>query len=148
MAKNLQITVNGKTYSVQVGDVSGSPVEVVVDGQKKVVSWAEATAAPAPVAVAAAPAAAPAAPAEAAPAPAPVATAPGEGSVVKAPMPGKVLAVRVAVGDTVAEGQTVATIEAMKMEMPIAATVSGKITGVMISVGDNVAFDDALITIG
>ena len=77
-------------------------------------------AAPAPAAPITAPAAAPApvaatpapAPAPAAPAPAPAAG----GTTVEAPMPGKVLDVKVAAGQAVKFGQVVITMEAMKME--------------------------------
>jgi pyruvate carboxylase subunit B len=70
------------------------------------------------------------------------------GQVVKAPMPGKILSIRVKVGDKVAEGDTVTTLEAMKMEMPISSTASGTVKAVHVDVGQNVAFDDALITLG
>jgi biotin carboxyl carrier protein len=139
-----QITINGKTFEVEVGDVSSSPVQVVVDGQVKSVSFSEiAAAAPA----AAQPA--PTAPSQAAaPAPAPAAPAGSvAGQVVSAPMPGKILSVVVKVGDAIKEGDTVCTLEAMKMEMPISSTVSGSVAAVHVSVGQNVANDDPLVTI-
>ena len=46
MTKKVEITINGKTYTVEVGDLSASPVQVVVNGQTKSVSWREAPAAP------------------------------------------------------------------------------------------------------
>jgi len=142
-----EITVNGTQFVVEVGDVTASPVQVVVNGVPKTVTFgAAAQAAPAPAAAASAPAPAPEA--EAAPAPAPVAAGAVEGEVVKAPMPGKVLSVTVAVGDTIADGDTVCTVEAMKMEMPIASTSAGTVKAIHVAVGANVAFDDALVTIG
>ena len=51
----------------------------------------------------------------AAPAPAPVAAPAGAGEQVKSPMPGNILSVNVNVGDTVAEGQVLMILEAMKM---------------------------------
>jgi biotin carboxyl carrier protein len=141
IVSTLQITVNGKTFEVEVGDVSSSPVQVVVDGQVKSVSFSEVTAA------AGAATAAPA-PAPAAPAPAPTAPAGSvAGQVVAAPMPGKILSVAVKVGDAVKEGDTVCTLEAMKMEMPISSTASGKVAAVHVSVGQNVANADPLVTI-
>jgi len=135
-----EITVNGTQFVVEVGDVTTSPVQVVVNGVPKTVTFGAAAAAPmAPVA-----AAAPAPQPEAAPVP------PGavSGEVVKAPMPGKVLSVTVSVGDSIANGDTVCTVEAMKMEMPIASTSAGTVKAIHVAVGANVAFDDALVTIG
>ena len=43
---------------------------------------------------------------------------------VNAPMPGIIYDIKVAIGDTVIEDQEVLTLEAMKMEMPIAATAA------------------------
>jgi biotin carboxyl carrier protein len=147
MAQTIEVNINGKTYTVEIGDVNASPVEVVVNGERKTVTWREASAVPAAAAPApVAPAAAPAAPAEPAPAPEP-APASGEGTPINAPMPGKVLSVRVAVGDQVKEGDTVCTLEAMKMEMPISSSVSGTVTQVVAKVGMNVQYDDPLIMV-
>lgn len=160
-----EITVNGERFVVEVGDVSSSPIQVVVNGQPKSVTFqaagaTSAPAAPAPVAApvqVAAPAqvATPAAPPAVA-APEPVAepepevvpVGAVEGEVVKAPMPGKILSIRVKAGDRIAAGDTVATLEAMKMEMPISSTASGTVQAVHVTVGTNVAHDDALVTIG
>jgi len=147
-----QITVDGKSYQIEVGDVSASPIQVVVDGVTKSVSFAEAAAA-APVAApapnAAAPAPAPAAAPEPDPAPAPAVTPASAvaGAKVTAPMPGKILSVTVGVGSAVNEGDTVCTLEAMKMEMPVSSTGSGTVKAIHVNVGDNVAFDDPLVTL-
>ena len=121
--KRFNITVNGKAYDVAVEEL-------------------DASAASAPVA--AAPAAAPA-PAPAAPAAAPAA---GEGEKVTAPMPGTILDVKVAVGDSVTKGQVIMILEAMKMENDIVASCDGKITSVLTSKGSSVNSGDALATIG
>jgi len=148
-----EITLGGKTYTVEVGDVSASPVEVVVNGERKMVQFSEVREA-APVAQPVKPAAAPPPPPppkpEPAPAPAPEVTPPGavEGHAVVAPMPGKILSIGVQLGDQVSEGDTVCTLEAMKMEMPISATASGRVKAVHVQVGANVAYDDPLITLG
>ncbi len=154
MSTRMRITVGGKTYSVEVGDATVSPTTVVVDGVAKSVIWEEAAAAapaapalarPAPVAQPTpAPAPQPTPTPEPTPSPAPVS---GDGQAVNAPMPGKVLSVRVKVGDTVQEGDVVCTIEAMKMEMPISASASGTVASIVANVGDNVAFDDPLVVI-
>jgi glutaconyl-CoA/methylmalonyl-CoA decarboxylase subunit gamma len=47
--------------------------------------------------------------------------------IVEAPMPGKILSVKVKVGDSVKEDDELCILEAMKMENPIMAPVSGKV---------------------
>lgn len=56
----------------------------------------------------------------------------------RTPMPGTVVAVSVATGDTVAAGQELAVVEAMKMEHPVTAAVAGVVT-VHVAEGDAVA---------
>ena len=56
----------------------------------------------------------------------------------RTPMPGTVVAVSVATGDTVAAGQELAVVEAMKMEHPVTAAVAGVVT-VHVAEGDPVA---------
>jgi biotin carboxyl carrier protein len=149
----IELVIDGQTFMVEVGDVSRSPVTVKVNGVEKTVSFRDmAAAAPeeaAPKAEAApveaqAPAESPAAAQE--PAPAPAGSVAGE--VIAAPMPGKILSVGVAVGDSISEGDAVCTLEAMKMEMPINATASGTVKAIHVRVGQNVAFDDPLVTVG
>ena len=154
MVTRYEITLDGTQYVVEIGDVSTSPVQVIVNGKPKTVSFSEVAEAarvtkpappppvrePAPVPV---PEPAPAA----APAPEVMAIGAGAGHVVGAPMPGKILSVAVSVGDQVSEGDTVCTLEAMKMEMPISATGSGAVSVVHVKVGDNVAYDDPLVTL-
>ena len=82
----------------------------------------------------AAPAAATAAPV---PTPAPAA-APAGGEQVTSPMPGTILAVNVAVGDTVKRGQVLMILEAMKMENEIMCPCDGKIASVNTSKGASV----------
>ena len=66
---------------------------------------------------------------------------------VVAPMPGSVLTVHVAVGDTVAIGDPVVTLEAMKMEHVVAATGPGRIAEVEVKPGDQVTRGASLATI-
>ena len=152
MAK-YEITVDGDRYVVEVGDISGSPVTVVVNGKLRTVEFARmAETAKTPVKPQAPRPSSPepprttAAPPEPAPAP-PANVAPG-GDVVRAPMPGKIMTVPVHLGDSVLAGATVCTLEAMKMEMPIGATSSGTVQAINVVVGDTVGHNDPLVTIG
>ncbi len=156
--KQYKYRVNGKNYDVAIDEINGKNAKVTVNGiSYDVEVEGEAGEGLAPIsgidAVAAAPAAAPAkavAPAAASkPAAAPKASsAPGKGTPLKAPLPGTVTDVKVAVGDAVKKGQTVVVLEAMKMQNNINAESDGTVTSVVVNKGDVVNADDILITIG
>lgn len=159
--------INGHDYQVDVNSVEGGIADVTVNGTDYKVELADAVPAPAQQAARPAPqatfTAAPApqatAPATQATAQAPQATAQaaqtatasapqGKGEVVTAPLPGVILDIKVKVGDAVKAGQTVAVLEAMKMENEIEATASGTVTAVNARKGDSVLEGAAIITIG
>lgn len=139
-----QVKVDGKVFEVEVEKVGGGYQSLTP---------ASLTAAPvaAPVAPQAAPApAAPvqaAAPAPAAPAPAPAAPAAsgGSGDVIS-PMPGTVLRLNVNNGDTVASGDVILILEAMKMENEIVAPCAGKVT-LKVTAGETVDTDALLAVV-
>lgn len=64
---------------------------------------------------------------------------------VFASMAGTVLNVVVSTGDQVVEGQDVAVLESMKMEVPIAAEASGKVLQVHVQTGDFVNEGDPIV---
>ena len=66
---------------------------------------------------------------------------------IAAPMPGKVIAIPVAVGDHVERGQPVVILEAMKMETTLVADVSGTITAITAVVDETVDGDAVLVEI-
>ena len=66
---------------------------------------------------------------------------------VKAPMPGRVVRVLVAVGDEVAEQQGVIVIEAMKMQNELKSPKAGKVVRVTVAVGDTVGAGDVLVVV-
>lgn len=70
------------------------------------------------------------------------------GKTVTAPLPGKVIDIKVKVGDTVKAGQEVAVLEAMKMENSITSDFDGVVRQILVNVGDNVQTDAILIEIG
>jgi biotin carboxyl carrier protein len=67
--------------------------------------------------------------------------------VIEAPLPGKILAVNVVPGNTVEEGGTICTIEAMKMENPIMSPVKAAVIEVAVSPGQKVKTGDKLAVI-
>ena len=66
---------------------------------------------------------------------------------VKAPMAGAVTSVSVKAGDKVSKGQTVATIEAMKMEHQLKAPRDGVVAEVAARTGDQVAIRAKIVTL-
>jgi len=68
-------------------------------------------------------------------------------SDITAPMGGKVIDVKVKPGDSVSEDDEVIILEAMKMELPIAATSSGTVKEVKCNTGDTVEADAVLIVL-
>ncbi|WP_233197720.1 biotin carboxylase N-terminal domain-containing protein [Cryobacterium sp. Y57] len=68
------------------------------------------------------------------------------GPDVRSPMPGTVVAVHAATGDTVQVGQTILVVEAMKMEHKLVAATFGQVT-VNLKTGDLVALDQIVATI-
>ena len=82
----------------------------------------------------------------AAPAAAPAA-APVGGTTITCPMPGTIIDIKVAAGDTVAEGQVLLIFEAMKMENEIVAPCAGTVAGIHTSKGDTVDSGAVLISL-
>ena len=96
----------------------------------------------APKAAAAAPKAVPAA------APKAAAEAPAGGKKVVSPLPGSIIKVLVKEGQAVKKGETLLTLESMKMENTVAAECDGTVTKVAVTPGQNVMQDDLLVIIG
>ena len=69
------------------------------------------------------------------------------GGAVKAPMPGKVLSVAVKPGDAVSKGQTLAVLEAMKMEHALSAPRDGVVESTHVAAGDQVGDGDVLVVL-
>jgi biotin carboxyl carrier protein len=66
---------------------------------------------------------------------------------VKAPMPGRVVRLLVAVGEDVEEGQGVVVIEAMKMQNELKSPKAGRVIRVGAGVGDTVGSGDVLVVV-
>ena len=70
---------------------------------------------------------------------------PADATQVGAPMPGMVASVAVSVGQKVKEGETLLTLEAMKMFAAVAAATSGTVSEVLVKVGESVESKDLLV---
>lgn len=68
-------------------------------------------------------------------------------SDITAPMNGKVIDLKVNVGDTVSEGDEVVILEAMKMELPVVANGSGTVKEIKCNKGDAVEADAVLMVL-
>ena len=142
-------TINGKKYEVEVEKLEAyksldrngvaAPAAPVLPASAPV----QRPAAPAPVAAAPAPAPA-AAPAAA---PAPAAAAPAGATTVEAPMPGKILNIKVSEGQAVKFGEVVVIMEAMKMETEIVAPADGTVSKILVKAGDSVDTGAALVAL-
>ena len=121
---NLSVTVDGKTFSVEIADPKADPMTIVVDGTEFSVS-ADAAGAPAAAA----------------------AQSFVEGSeTVTAPIPGVIQEVKVQPGQTVKKGDVLFILEAMKMKNNITALHDGKVQTVNVGKGDSVQHGDVLMS--
>ena len=125
MQRKFKISVDGQAYEVVVE-------EIVADGAP--------IAAVAPVAAASAVAAA-----HAAPAPARAAAVAGD---EVAPLAGVVQSIDVTMGQTVAVGDKIAVIEAMKMKTEVFAKGAGKVVAIKAKSGDSIDTGGVLLTLG
>ena len=145
--KEFTFKLNGAEYKCAVEELEAGKTNVTVNGKVYEVET-EAAAKPAVAKPAAAPApkpaAAPAAPKAETPKAAPVAG----GVQVKSPLPGSVIKVLVSEGQAVKKGDTLLTLESMKMENPILADQDGTVKQVAVTAGQNVMQDDLLIVLG
>ena len=120
--KNYRITVNGNVYDVEVEELGAGAAAQSVSAPK-------ATPKAAPKAAA------------------PVASG-AEGSVkINAPMPGKILSVKVAAGQAVKKGEVIMILEAMKMENEIVAPADGTVASINASEGSSVEAGSVLASL-
>ena len=148
--KEFAFKLNGAEYKCAVEEIEAGKTKVTVNGKVYEVE----TEAAAPAAKTAAKPA-PVAPKAAAPAAAPKAEAKANsqeptanGQQVKSPLPGSVIKVLVAEGQAVKKGDTLLTLESMKMENAIMAEADGTVKQIAVTPGQNVMQDDLLIVLG
>ena len=159
--KKYQYKVQGVDYEVEIVEVEGKIARVNVNGipfeiemQKPINAAKHPALAATKRTAAAATAPAPIAPAAAVQSvavqthPTQPAAAAGAGTPVKAPLPGTINAINVKVGDTVAVGDVVIVLEAMKMQNNIEAESAGTVTSILVNPGDSVMEGAVMLTIG
>ena len=139
--KEFQFKIDGKEYKTSVTELEGGITEVTVNGKAYKVEMehkaAPKVAPPKPAAAKEAPAA-----------PKAAAEAPAGGKKVVSPLPGSIIKVLVAEGQAVKKGDTLLTLESMKMENTVAAECDGTVTKVAVTAGQTVMQDDLLVVIG
>ena len=137
-------TINGNKYEVSVGEIEENNVIVTVNGEEYKVEMEREPE-----------------PEKKKPVLGKVSPAPSEGgesasadkasvnknAAIKAPLPGVITEIKVAVGDEVQAGDTVIVLEAMKMANALQAEKAGKVTAICVKVGETVMEDDALVVI-
>ena len=142
--KEYKYTINGNKYDVEIVDIVENIATVTVNGEnysverekepepekKKVVIKSGAQAQP-----------------EAAASEGASAAKVNINNALKAPLPGVIREINVAVGDEVAVGDTVVVLEAMKMANNLEAEKAGKVTAVLVQVGESVMEDTPLVVI-
>jgi len=142
--KTYKYTINGTKYEVAVGDIEENIVTVTVNGEDYQVEMEKEPEPEKKKPVLGKPAEA------AAPAEGGEATDKGavnKNNAVKAPLPGVITEIKVAVGDEVQAGDTVIVLEAMKMANALQAEKAGKVTAICVKVGESVMEDDPLVVI-
>jgi glutaconyl-CoA/methylmalonyl-CoA decarboxylase subunit gamma len=145
------VSIQGKSYRVEIPDPGACPLRVIVDGEPFDVAiagtgvQARPLAPEAPPPVSAPPRLAAVPPAGLTPRPGPALDVAGNGVEVRAPMPGTILTVHVTIGQQVAAEEVLCVLEAMKMKNPIRAMRSGMVTEVAVAAGQSVAHNALLL---
>ena len=139
MKKGFNFTIGGQKYETTVKEIEPNVAEVVVNGTSFIVEFQKNESKKVKAARVAAHSAAPTA--------APVAAKPAGAAVVKSPLPGSIVKVMVKPGDSIKKGDTLLTMESMKMENVVASEYTGTVKNVLVQAGQNVMQDDKLVEI-
>lgn len=140
--KKFNVTVNGKTYAVEVEEVLAGQGGFTYQPVQQAPVQAPVQQAPVQSALAQAPVASVKQVQKEA-----AVAAPAGGELMSAPMPGTILDILVTEGQTVKKGEIILILEAMKMENEIAAAADGVISKIYTSKGATVSAGDSMLTI-
>jgi biotin carboxyl carrier protein len=168
-----KIAINDQKFEVEINDIKEGIAQVNVNGQPfdvLIENYEDITAGSTPLGPVATHVAAPATATIPVPSPKPATAPPKKATPVTdrmatpavtptpkklhaageivAPIPGRIMDVKVKVGDQVAKGQTVATMEAMKMENNIASIMDGMVQEVRVQKDSEVATGEVIMIIG
>ena len=140
---NLRIKVGDNWYTVQIGDLTQSPVQVTVEGETFEVEVEGLSPPPAPIRRGRSRSRqtqieAPTAQSQSS-------AANYSDDILRSPMPGRVISILVRPGDSVSAGDEVCVVEAMKMEQSIRAHRDGVVKTIFVQPMDPVKADDPLI---
>ena len=138
MKKGFNFTIGGQKYETTVKEIEPNVAEVVVNGTSFIVEFQKNESKKVKAARVAAPTAAPSAA---------TAAKPAGAATVKSPLPGSIVKVMVKPGDSVKKGDTLLTMESMKMENVVASEYTGTVKNVLVAAGQNVMQDDKLVEI-
>ena len=140
--KEYKYTIDGKEYQVAIGEIVDNVAMVTVNGEDFKVEMEPEAEPEKKNVVLGQPAAETSSSDEATPA-ANINTA----NAVKAPLPGVITEIKVAVGDDVKAGDVVVVLEAMKMANNLEAEKDGKVTAICVKTGESVLEDSPLVVI-
>lgn len=146
MTEIVKVKVEGKWYTVEVGDLTQRPVTAVVDGHTIEVDVQDPVWQPDPrtgrgtarPSVAITQPTSSASPQVSRPTGSGVESAPEATKLFRTPLPGTILSIEVNPGDQIVTGDPICVLEAMKMHQELRADWSGVVKEVMVSVGQQV----------
>ena len=140
--KEYKYTINGNKYEVAITDITDNIATLTVNGEEYTVEMEKQPKPEKPK-----PVVRPAAASTSDDAPAASKAVADKANAVKAPLPGVITDIKVAVGDEVQAGDTVVVLEAMKMANALQAEKSGKVSAIVVKIGQSVMEDEALVYI-
>ena len=134
-------TIDGKEYNVEIGEVNENIANVTVNGEAFTVEMEQKAEPEKKKPVLGQPKA------EESEGTTTAAANINANNALKAPLPGVVTEIKVAVGDEVSAGDTLVVLEAMKMANNLEAEKSGKVTAICVKVGESVMEDTPLVVV-
>jgi len=148
MARKIKITIDGKSYSVEVKDINADPIEMVVDGHNVSVTLGDEDP---PIAIESTTEVKNSKQDELksdsvkAPEPPKKVSAPGPIKDFTAPMPGMIISIAVKEGDQVVPGDEICVLEAMKMQQTLRAEWAGIVDEIYVATGQQIQGGDKIL---
>ncbi|MFZ1236291.1 MAG: biotin/lipoyl-containing protein [Prevotella sp.] len=140
--KEFKYIIDDKEYKVEIGNIVDNVVQVIVNGEDFQVQLEEEKEVEVKKPVLGAPVKA-----ESVDTDTPDSSNVNTDNAVKAPLPGVITEIKVAIGDEIKTGDTVVVLEAMKMANNIEAEHDGKVTAILVKQGESVMEDTPLVVV-